>query len=217
MNTKLTIEALSFNYAVADYIDLTWMQSFNRGDIISELAKNELTKHWASKAILDESKLTQSPDFYFDNTLKLIALQPKNSLVQIIFHAGIILNHVFFRSIIRREDRKAIETCLGEKPYRYAIKKAPLMGGRLPQIFPCEFRVNWSEPDEIKKHVFRSGMRLLGAVFAKEPEGYKKRLLFCFPEPSKDYFYAAGAQNVSTDIQQLGSAVLRKLIKEFGI
>ena len=216
MKKDMVPALLSFNYSPADYIDTSWVQSFDRGDMIAALIASDVGKPWASKAILLNAQLSKSPDFDFDNPLKILALQPRNSLAQIIFHAGIILNCQFFRSVIRRQERKALEACLGEKPYRYAIKKAPLMGGALPTIFACPFSVNWGEPDELKKHVFRSGMRLLGAVLSEQPEGYKKRLLFKFPMASQDYFYAAGAEHTSADVSRLGGAVFKKLMKEFG-
>lgn len=216
MDKEMIPALLLFNYSPAEYIDTSWVQSFDRGDMIAALIACDAGKRWASKAILATSQLETSPDFNFESSLKLVALQPRGALAQIIFHAGIVLNCHFFRSVIRRQERKALETCLGEAPYRYALKKAPLMGGQLPARFPCPFTVDWGEPGELKKHVFRSGMRLLGAVFSEEPEGYKKRLLFKFPMASQDYFYAAGAEHSSADVRRLGGAVFKKLIKEFG-
>jgi len=216
MNAELIPTLLAFNYSPADYIDSSWVQSLDHNEVLAALIASEAGKKWASMTILKDFKLQKSPDFDFENSVKMLALQPRNALAQIIFHAGIILNCQFFRSVIKREERKALQTCLGEKPYHYALKKAPLMGGRLPELLPCSFTVDWSDPDELKKHVFRSGMRLLGAVFSGEPEGYKKRMLFKFPMASQDYFYAAGAEHSSADIQRLGEAVFKKLIKEFG-
>ena len=216
MNTALLPKLLAFNYCPAEYMDKSWVSSFEYGDIMEALLESEAGKSWVSRAILRETNLNGSTDLNIENSIKMMALQPHNALVQIIFYAGIILNHDFFRSIIRRQEREAVEACLGKKPYLYAVKKASLLSGRLPELFPCQFTVNWQAPEELKKHVFRSGMRLLGAVFANESDGYKKRLLFKFPRASQDYFYGAGAEKTSGDVHRSGSALFKKLIKEFG-
>lgn len=217
MNQQMIPVLLTFNYAPAEYIDPSWLDLFERGDMIAAMIGCDAGKPWASQAILQSSQLQKNTDFDFNNPLKSIALQPKNALIQIIFHAGIVVNCHFFKSIIRRKERKALETCLGEKAYHFALKKAPFMTGKLALIFDCAFSVNWSVPDEIKKHIFRSGIRLLGAVFSEEPDAYKKRLLFNFPAVSQDYFYAAAAEQTSSDVRKLGGALLKKLMKEFSV
>ncbi|MCY4329789.1 MAG: SctK family type III secretion system sorting platform protein [Endozoicomonadaceae bacterium] len=215
MNQQMLPVLLTFNYAPVEYIDPSWFETFERGDMIAAIIESSTGKQWASQAILQATSLQESADFDFENPLKSIALQSKNALIQIIFHAGIVANYPFLKSVIRGKERKALETCLGEKAYHFALKKAPLIAGKLPSVFDCTFTVDWNAPDEIKKHVFRSGIRLLGAVFAKEPEAYKKRLLFNFPAVSQDYFYAAAANQQAADVHKSGSALLKKLMKEF--
>ena len=128
---------------------------------------------------------------------------------------GWLLNGPLLKGILKRQERAAVEACLGKESYNYAIKKGPFIAGQLPQSFRTDFSIDWNNPDELKKHIFRSGMRLLGAVYAQEPEGFKKRLLFKFPMPSKDYFYAGGAASYPADVKHLGGIMLRKLMKEF--
>ena len=217
MNKEMILALLPFNYAPAEYVDMSWLQSYKHSDMVVALLASNIGKPWVSKIMLTHDQLQSTPDLAFESPLKKLALLPKGALVQIIFHAGLVLNYQLFRGVIKRQERKALETCLGLEPYRYALKKGPLIVGTLPEIFPCHFTIEWGKTEEIKKHVFRSGLRLLGIIFSKEPESYKKRLLFKFPMVSQDYFYSASAEYQSTDVCRLGSALFKKLLKEFGV
>lgn len=207
---------LAFNYSVVDYLDASWFSEVEHSDLLQALAEQDVSKPWISSYFLEIYQLDSLPDFEFDNLLKNIVLQSRGILIQVIFYAGLILNHTLFRQVIKRTERKALETCLGESNYQFAVKRAPLMSGQLSSLFPCQFVIDWKKSEDIKKHIFRSGIRLLGAVFSNESDGYKKRLLFKFPVPSQEYFYAGCAEKNVVTIQKLGSALFKKLLKEFG-
>ncbi|MBE8215841.1 MAG: SctK family type III secretion system sorting platform protein [Endozoicomonadaceae bacterium] len=215
MKAHVLAEQLSFNYAIADYIDASWLAETDYEDILQTLQANPDSQQWVSLYFLQHYDLEQLPDFDFENPLKLIAFQSRHVLIQVIFYAGLTLNHNLFRQVIKRIERKALEDCLGDVSYQFVIKRAPLMSGQLTQLLPCHFKINWQQVDDIKKHIFRSGIRLLGTVFFNESEGYKKRLLFKFPVPSQEYFYAGCAEQDAHKIQKLGAALFKKLLKEF--
>ena len=206
---------IEFNFAPASYIDESWLANLPNAQIIQALQAEASGAPWASKHILEAYALHGKPDLDFNRTEKQMALASRKHLTPIVFHAGLALNGPLLKRVVKRQERAAVEACIGGDSYQYAIKKGPFIAGSLPESFHNDFTIDWNAPEELKKHIFRSGVRLLGAVFAQESDAFQKRLLFKFPMPSKDYFYAGGAASYSQDVVRLGGVMLRKLMKEF--
>lgn len=215
MSTKQLMQLLDFNCAPAAYIDVSWLQSLEHGDVAEALLTSQAAQPWMSKFILRTFNLVDEMDFNFENSVKQIALMERSRLAQTIYHAGLSLNSAMLRGIVKRHERSAIESCIGTEAFMFALKKAPYIAGALPDIFPCSFQIDWNNPDEMKKHLFRSGVKLLGVVIGGEPECYKRRVLFKFPIASKEYFYSALAVQNSDEVIRQGGIMLKKLMKEF--
>ena len=206
---------LEFNFSPAGYIDGTWLAGLPHSSVVEFLQADSSNAHWASRHILGAYGLHGHIDLDFTRPEKQLALSSRRYLTPIVFHAGLALNSPLLKGILKRQERHAVESCLGKDSYHYAIKKGPFIAGSLPLSFDTGFTIDWNEPDELKKHIFRTGVRLLGAVYGNEPDAFQKRLLFKFPMPSKDYFYAGGAAGHSQEVVRLGGVMLRKLMKEF--
>ncbi|CAM3537683.1 SctK family type III secretion system sorting platform protein [Parendozoicomonas haliclonae] len=206
---------LEFNFQPAGYIDPSWLASLPNQSAIEFLQSSESGSSWASRHILEAYGLTGHLDLDFQKPEKHLALASRKHLTPIVFHAGLALNGPLLKGIIKRQERQAVESCLGKESYHYAIKKGPFIAGDLPRHIDSGFRIDWNNPDELKKHIFRTGVRLLGGVYGREPDAFQKRLLFKFPMPSKEYFYAGSAAGYSPDVVRLGGIMLRKLMKEF--
>ncbi|MCK5893915.1 MAG: SctK family type III secretion system sorting platform protein [Endozoicomonadaceae bacterium] len=215
MSTKQLIQLLDFNYAPAVYIDASWLESLEYGDVANVLSTSQAAQPWLSKFILRTFNLVDETDFNFEKPIKQIALMDRSQLAKTIYHAGLSLNSGMIRGIVKRQERSAIESCIGTDAFMFAVKKAPYIAGALPDIFPCTFQIDWNNPNEMKKHLFRSGMKLLGIVLGSEPECYKRRLLFKFPIASKEYFGAGLAEQNNDEVIRQGGIMLKKLMKEF--
>ncbi len=215
MDAEQLTPLIEFNYCPASYIDDSWLEALPHKDIIEFLKADAVSAHWASKHILEAYGLAQHTDMDFSRDEKKLALASRRYLTPIVFHGGLALNAPLLKGIVKRQERLAVESCLGLDSYHYAIKKGPFIAGNLPESFDTGFTMNWNAPDELKKHIFRTGVRLLGTVFGKESDAFQKRLLFKFPMASKDYFYAGGAAGYSPEVVRLGGIMLRKLMKEF--
>ena len=215
MGMQQLVQLLDFNYAPAAYIDASWLQPLEHGDVAAAILGNPVAQPWMSKFILRTFNLADDVDFNFENEVKRIALLERPQLAQTVYHAGLSLNSAMLRGIVKRQERSAIEACIGADAFMFAIKKAPYIAGALPDNFPCDFQIDWNNPDEMKKHLFRSGVKLLGTVLKKEPECFKRRLLFKFPVASKEYFYSASAMQSSDEVIRQGGIMLKKLMKEF--
>lgn len=215
MNTEQLIPVLEFNFAPASYIDNSWIAELPNSHIVEFLQASSEGKKWASRYILESYGLLEKHDLDFSQPVKTLALASSKQLTPIVFHAGLALNGPLLKGIVRRQERQAVEACIGRDGYDYAVKKGPFIAGTLPHSFDSRFVIDWNNPQEIKKHIFRSGVRLLGVVFGQETDAFQKRLLFKFPMVSKDYFYAGTAANHSTDVVRQSGIMLRKLMKEF--
>ena len=215
MDVKQLAPVLDFNFSPAGYIDPSWLTSIQNAEVVAVLAGHDVSRPWASRYILHAFGLQADADFNFSDPLKAFALGDRRGMTQVVYHAGLALNAPLLRGIVKRQERTAVEACLGQPAFSYAIKKGPFIAGALPEHFTTGFAIDWNNPDELKKHIFRTGVRLLGTVFKNEPEAYKRRLLFKFPAPSKEYFYGAGASGSNADVVRLGGIMLKKLMKEF--
>ena len=215
MSMQQLIQLLDFNYAPATYIDVSWLQALDHGGVATALLNNPTALPWVSKFVLRTFNLTDDVDFNFESDVKQIALLARPKLAQTVYHAGVSLNSAMLRSIIKRQERSAMEACIGADAFMFAVKKAPYIAGALPESFPCDFQINWNDPDEMKKHLFRSGVKLLGTVLKKEPECYKCRLLFKFPKAGKEYFYSTTAMQSNDEVIRQGGIMFKKPMKEF--
>ncbi|WP_281646120.1 SctK family type III secretion system sorting platform protein [Parendozoicomonas sp. Alg238-R29] len=215
MDVNQLAPVIEFNFSPAGYIDDSWLVNLPNAQVINALKAEGTGVHWASRHILEAYALHGKADLDFNRAEKQLALASRKHLTPIVFHAGLALNGPLLKNFVKRQERAAVEACLGKESYQYAIKKGPFIAGSLPESFRSDFTMDWNAPEELKKHIFRSGVRLLGAVFAQENDAFQKRLLFKFPMPSKDYFYAGGAASYSQDVVRLGGVMLRKLMKEF--
>ena len=215
MNVDQLAPVVEFNFSPAGYIDDSWLANLPNAQIINALKAEPTAAHWASRHILEAYALHGKADLNFDRPEKHLALASRKHLTPIVFHAGLALNGPLLKRVVKRQERAAVQACIGDDSYQYAIKKGPFIASNLPESFQTDFTIDWNAPDELKKHIFRSGVRLLGAVFAQESDAFQKRLLFKFPMPSKDYFYAGGAAIYPQEVVRLGGVMLRKLMKEF--
>ncbi len=205
---------LAFNFAPAVYIDGSWLSALPNSQVVEFLQSHAATSY-ASQHILEAYGLRGQHDLDFARIEKKLALASRKELTPIVFHAGLALNGPLIKGIIKRQERQAVVSCLGLAGYDYGIKRGPFLAGALVQQFDSGFVIDWNNPEELKKHIFRTGVRLLGAVFGNEPDAFQKRLLFKFPMPSKDYFYGGSAAGYSSDTVHQGGIMLRKLMKEF--
>jgi len=206
---------IDFNFSPASYIDESWLQEVDHGNAAISLLHSGSSVKMVSKFILRSFNLSDDFDLDFSYYIKELALLDRSVLAKIVYHAGLLLNAPMLKSIIQREKRQALISCVSESTYFFLVKKAPFLAGELPSIFPCEFVIDWSNLAELKKHFFRSGVRLLGLIFASESDAYKKRLLFKFPSASKEYFENHNISSMNEEVSRQSKIMLRKLMKEF--
>ncbi|MCY4472652.1 MAG: SctK family type III secretion system sorting platform protein [Kistimonas sp.] len=207
---------IAFNFAPAEYADESWLAGLPHGSVLKWLQSDTTGLPWISRYILESHGLLEKLDVDFSRQEKRLALMKRQHLSSIVFHAGLALNAPLLKGILKRQERNMVGECLGHENYCYAIKKGPFVAGTLVQKFNATYTINWNHPEELRKHIFRTGVRLLGAVYSKESDAFQKRLLFKLPIQGKEYFYAGGAAGYPEEIAQLGSAMLRKLMKELG-
>ena len=142
--------------------------------VVEFLQTTEEGSRWASRHILEAYGLLEQYDLDFSRSEKTLALATRKQLTPIVYHAGLALNGPLLKSIIKRQERQAVESCIGRDSYNYALKKGPFLAGHLPQSFDAGFVIDWNNPEELKKHIFRTGVRLLGAVYGEECGRFSK-------------------------------------------
>ena len=207
---------IAFNFAPAQYTDASWLTGLPHSSTVKWLQSDTTGSAWISRYILESHGLLDKVDTDFSRKEKELALMKRQHISAVVFHAGLALNSPLLKGILKRQERNMVGECLGHEGYCYAIKKGPFVAGPLVQKFDAAYTIDWSHPAELKKHIFRTGVRLLDAVYSREPDAFQKRLLFKLPIQGKDYFYAGSAASYSDEVSHLGGAMLRKLMKEFG-
>ncbi len=108
---------IEFNFAPAGYIDASWLESLPNSNIIETLTGSAVTAHWASRHILRSYDLVDKVDLDFSRLEKQMALSSRKYLTPIVYHAGLALNAPLLKGILKREERAAVEACIGKESY----------------------------------------------------------------------------------------------------
>ena len=123
-------------------------------------------------------------DYDFQRQDKQLAFASTSEIQQLAFYIGVILNEKAIRSVIRREERLALERCLGQDAYRFAVKKAQFISRASEQSGPS-ILIDWAHLDRFKAFLEVNGRHVIGVAFSDLPSAFRKRLMLKMPSSWK--------------------------------
>ena len=173
---SLTME---FNLYPVKYVHLSWLKRDEHFNLVNQLKTDDTTHGRLSEYLLKRFKLKDQFDFDFDAIEKRVALASSEELLKLALYMGIILNEDVIRGAVKRKERIALEQCLGEEAYRFAVKKAQFIshsaaGG--PSLL-----VDWDHLDRFKQFLMTSGLQVIAGAYAGTSPAFRKRLTLKMP------------------------------------
>jgi len=174
-----------FNRLPSRYLHPTWARGWLPEAVWESLQNHKAVEKRLSRLILRRFGLQDSFIFDFDDPLRRLALLAAPDLGRLLMYTGICLNAGFIARTVGRESVVRIKTAIGEQGYRFALRKAPFLIGRM------RFSLAGDLPAENFGHRISScGIICLLTAFSEQPDALKKRLALKLPRERADGFKA---------------------------
>lgn len=194
-----------FNFLPIRYMHPTWFGALPDGSLLERLRHCQRAEPRLSRYLLAHFDLAGHYWFEFAAPIHRIALLPSVSLIKLLFYAGLTLNAESIRRTLLRSDVIALKQRLGEKPYLFALKRAPFLCS--PQTSPA----NLPRDETLRAHLVRAGMRCLSSVFYDHHRALTQRLLWKLP---RSWSTVYSPNPVERDTQEALTWLLIKLVSE---
>ena len=179
--TSIFSLAVEFNLFPVRYMHLSWLQKDEHYKLIAQLKVNDATHFNLSDHLLKRFKLRDEFDFDFSAKEKRIVFATSEELERLAFYLGIILNESVIRSAVRRKDRIALEHCLGEDAYQFAVKKAQFIS-RVSQHAGPSLLIDYNHLDRFKQYLVTSGFQVIAGALSGTSVAIRKRLALKLPK-----------------------------------
>lgn len=180
-NLDLFQKVAEFNLYLVRYVDTSWLKAVKHSPLVGQLRQAGNADFHLSHYLLTQFSLHDDFDYDFDEPIKRIALADAEIILSTAFYIGIILNESIIRNTIRKDERIALEECLGSDAYRFAVKKAQFVSRAASQQGPS-LLIDWNRLQRFKEYLQISGLQVIGKAFANSPEAFKKRLELKLPQ-----------------------------------
>lgn len=123
MNPRPSV--LSFNFDLAKYIDTSWIEKIPHGDIISKYRCHENTPPYISNYIMKCFDIDQQYYFSIPEEIQSIAFLDSDVLVDLIKHAGAIINYEKIRKTILKNEIELLKNTIGNDAYAFGLRPSP--------------------------------------------------------------------------------------------
>lgn len=173
-----------FNLYLVRYIDASWLTAVKLSPLVNQLRQAGNADFHLSHYLLTQFSLHENFDYDFDEPAKRVALTSADNLLKTAMYIGIILNENVIRNAVRRDERTALESCLGAEAYRFAVKKAQFISRAASQQGPS-LLIDWGHLQRFKQYLQTNGLQVIGKAFVQAPVSFRKRLELKFPQQCK--------------------------------
>ena len=184
-NLDLFQRVAEFNLYLVRYIDSSWLKTVKMSPLVTQLRQTGNADFHLSHYLLTQFSLHDDFDYNFEEPAKRIVLASSEVLINTATYIGIILNEDVIRNTVRRDERVALEQCLGIEAYRFAVKKAQFVSRAASRQGPS-LLIDWNHLQRFKQYLQTSGLQVMGKAFSQAPESFRKRLELKLPQQCKD-------------------------------
>ena len=182
---ELFQKVAEFNLYLVRYIDPSWLKTVKLSPLVNQIRQGGNADFHLSHYLLRQFSLHEDFDYDFDKPIKRIALVEQDLLLDVALYIGIILNEVVIRSAVLKKERQALEQCLGEEAYRFAVKKAQFISRAASQKGPS-LLIDWNHLERFREYLQTSGIQVLGMAFSSAPTAFRKRIELKFSTEHAD-------------------------------
>ena len=185
----------TFNFNPLDYIDSSWLEGIKGGKMIRRLQKTPRCHSLLNRYLISYFKLENQYDFDLTQGLRSVVLLESSALTNLIQYLGLIANRKVLRSMIRKQDREALKSCIGAETYDVVTQQTRHL--KLDDFAISGFRIDLNDMDTFRNHILQTGLYCMGAAFASESRSVVMRMQLKLPVDWKELF-AQGAQEYAS-------------------
>ncbi|MGI2026804.1 SctK family type III secretion system sorting platform protein [Endozoicomonas sp. GU-1] len=190
--TSLFNHVVEFNFFPVRYVHASWLKSDKHFKLLKSLQTSEPAQFSLSNYLLSKFGIAKQFDYDFDRPDKRIVFASAEEIEQLALYIGLILNEATVRSVIRRDERKALEKCLGEEAYRFTVKKAQFISRASEKNGPGVL-IDWKHLDRFKAFLELNGRQVIATAFSDLPGAFRQRLILKMPSSWKKTLSSPGA------------------------
>ena len=188
MNTNNAFEEFNgeslFNYMVdfnlfpIKYTHISWLKEDDNLRLLKGLRSNVSVQFNLSRYLLKKFNIAHEFDYNFEQPYKRIVFASVEEIERLALYLGIVLNEGIIRSIVTRNERAALQQCLGDEAYRFAVKKAQFISRASmgPGIL-----IDWQKLGRFKAYLVAQGRQVIANAFSDQPAAFRQRLVLKMP------------------------------------
>ncbi|WP_419537125.1 SctK family type III secretion system sorting platform protein [Endozoicomonas sp.] len=175
---------VEFNLFPIRYIHASWLKSDDHFRLLKGLKSSKPAQFNISSYLLSKFGIGHDFDYDFSRVEKRIVFASAEEIERLAFYLGLVLNEGTIRSVIRREERVALQKCLGDEAYRFAVKKAQFISRASEKAGPS-LLIDWKHLDRFKTYLVASGQQVIATAFSDLPGAFRQRLILKMPSSWK--------------------------------
>ncbi|MFK0571413.1 SctK family type III secretion system sorting platform protein [Endozoicomonas sp.] len=187
---------VEFNLFPIRYVHLSWLKSDDNFRLLKGLKSSEPAQFNLSSYLLSKFGIANNYDYDFGRLDKRIVFAGAEEIERLAFYLGLVLNEGTIRSVIRRDERIALQKCLGDEAYRFAVKKAQFISRASEQAGPS-LLIDWKHLERFKAYLVANGQQVIATAFSDLPGAFRQRLILKMPSSWKKTLGSPGAGGLS--------------------
>ena len=175
---------VDFNLFPIKYTHVSWLKDDDNLLLLKGLRSNVMVQFNLSRYLLKKFNISQEFDYKFEQPVKRIVFASVEEIERLALYLGIVLNEGTIRSVILRNERAALQKCLGDEAYRFAVKKAQFISRSSEKIGPG-ILIDWHKLGRFKAYLVAHGRQVIANAFLDQPDAFRQRLILKMPKSWK--------------------------------
>lgn len=175
---------VEFNLFPIRYVHMSWLKADENFRLIKGLRSSVPAQFNISSYLLSKYGLANDFDYDFGRLDKRVVFASAEEIERLALYLGMVLNEGAIRSVIRRDERVALQKCLGEEAYRFAVKKAQFISRASEKAGPS-LLIDWKHLDRFKTYLVANGQKVIATAFSDLPGAFRQRLILKMPSSWK--------------------------------
>lgn len=196
--TSLFNHMVEFNLYPIRYVHMSWLKTDEHFRLLKGLKGTGSAQFNISSYLLNKFGIANKYDYDFARLDKRVVFASAEEIERLALYIGLILNEGTIRSVIRRDERLALQNCLGEEAYRFAVKKAQFISRAATTVGPS-LLIDWEHLDRFKAYLQMNGQQVIATAFSDLPGAFGRRLMLKMPSSWKKVLSAPDAGGLSKE------------------
>lgn len=171
---------IAFNLLPMSYVHRSWLSQDPYKELFVQLGGAPTAVGYLSDYLLEKFELNDDFDYQFDALEKRIAFASCEEITKLAFYLGVLLHEKTIRTVILSDQQKALQACLGQSTYDFAVKKAQFIS-RIGDQYAPMLLIDWNHIDKLKQFLLLSGQAVIAQAFRDQSNAFKTRLMLKMP------------------------------------